>query len=223
METGEQSEQVEQTLQKEAEKAPHYDVVVVLGGNIRPTIRLTKKVYVTTSHVEGSEKSIGAHARTLAAAELYKRGRASYFIVSTGKTSPDPEAPTEAAVMKEEMVRCGVPQGLIIPEDISVNTLENAAECAEIIRQNDFKNIGILTSSWHLSRAMVMFKAQGLEEEGKKLYRISAEKILAEKSPKYKRIIRKVYSTESMRQRVKGEKKGIGDFRAGRYKPQPPR
>lgn len=198
-------------------KSPKYDVVIVHGGNIRRT----KRGYVSTSFLEGPEKSIGAHSRSLAAAELYKRGEASFFITSTGKTHPDPEAPSEAAVMKAEMVRYGVPSEIIIEEDISTTTLTNAQESAKIIRERDFRTIGILTSSWHLRRTKAMFDTIGLEAEGRKVKLLSPERILMDKSPRYKKIIREVYRSDKMKQRIKNENQGVEALRSGTYQARP--
>jgi len=197
---------------------PKYDVVIVLGGNIRET---ENRGYVSTSFVEGPEKSIGAHSRALAAAELYKKGEARKFITSTGHTHPNPNAPSEAQVMKDEMARYGVPPEAIILEDVSLSTLENAKECAKVIKEKDFKKIAVLTNSFHLARSKAMFESLGLKDEGRELSFLSSEKILAKKSPRHEAIIRKVYGSQSMKERIKMEKKGIEDFRAGRYKSKP--
>lgn len=73
----------EENLKSPEVKGSEFDVVVVLGGNIRKT---KDGKWKTTSFEEGNEKSIGAHSRTLAAAELYKKKKAVKFIVSTGYT-----------------------------------------------------------------------------------------------------------------------------------------
>ena len=198
--------------------SPKYDVVIVLGGNIRET---PNRGYVSTSFVEGPEKSIGALSRTLAAAELYKKGEAQKFITSTGKTHPNPNAPSEAQVMKDEMVRYGIPPEAIIVEDVSLTTMENAAECAKIIKDRDFRKVAVLTSSFHLTRSRLMFESLGLEKEGRELSFLSSEKIIAKKSPRHMALVKKAYGRQSMRDRMEREKKGIGDLRAGRYKSKP--
>lgn len=201
----------------EVVKEPVYDVVIVYGGNIR---RKGNKFF-STNFEEGPEKSIGAHSRTRAAAELYKRGEVKYFITSTGKTHPDEDAPSEAAVMKAELVRFGVPPEAIIVEDRSLTTMGNAEEAAKIIREQDFKNIGVLTSSWHLRRTKAMLDTQGLETEGRTIKLLSPERILMDKSPHYKKLIRYVYARESMKQRIKNEKQGYDALKSGTYQSRP--
>lgn len=116
---------------QELVQPPKYDIVLVHGGNIR---RKGDK-FVSTDFNPGPEKSFGAHTRSRAAAELYRNGEARLFIVSTGKTHPDPDAPTEAAVMKAEMVRFGVPAECIIEEDTSYYIYEYFRICKNYSRK----------------------------------------------------------------------------------------
>lgn len=205
---------------------PLYDVVVVLGGNIR---RAKDGRWKTTSYKEGEEKSIGAHARTLAAAELYKMGEAKTFLLSTGKTItipgtniPDPQFPTEASVMKDEMTRYGIPETNIILEEISTTTLTNAQEVAKILRQHpEFKRVGVLTSFWHLERAMVMFEAQRLDLEGKMLIPLDADQIVADKSNRHSQVVRDMKSSTTIDKRIDAEINGIRLFKEGKYESKP--
>ena len=179
-----------------------YDVVVVLGGNIRKSKDGSWK---TTSYIEGDEKSIGAHARTLAAAELYKQGKAKNFIVCTGVTTTlpgtnviDSSAPSEAFVMKQEMVRYGIPKENIILEEESTTTLTNAIEAAKILKQHpEFARAGILTSFWHLERAMVMIESQRLDIFGKSIFPLNADEIIAKRSRRHKKIVSEMKDSDT--------------------------
>lgn len=211
-----------QAREAKSKRGYRFDVVVVLGGNIR----LVNGVYVSTPYEEGTEKSFGARGRVVTATMFYHWGFAQRFIVSTGKTHPDPEAPTEASVMKAEMVSYGVPAGCITEEAKSLNTLENAIEVARILRTDELKycsEIALISSSWHLPRALAFFEAQGLMAEGRRITLISSDKFMGEIVPEFKPTIRELYNTPSMKARLKREKQGIIDFYAGRYKSAPPR
>lgn len=203
-----------------------YDVVVILGGNIR---KRKDGVWRTTNFEEGEEKSIGAHGRIVAAADLYRKGKAKNFIVCTGVSSHlpgqpgilDPEAPTEAEIMASELERQGVPKELIIKEDRSDSTLANIIEALKIIKDRDFKSVALLTSFWHLERAMVMMESQRPDIEGISITPLSSEDILAERSRHHKNLIEKVKKTPSMEKRIKAEKKGLEAFKSGNYKQTP--
>lgn len=205
---------------------PLFDTVVVLGGNIR---YFKNRGWVTTSYKEGEEKSIGAHARTRAAAELFKQGKAKTFILSTGQSAtlqddpdtPDPNAPTEAEVMKKEMIKYGVPEDCIILEEKSNSTLTNAIESAKIIKERGFKVVGLLTSFWHLERAMVMFESQRLDTDGVSVIPLSADDIIAEISKRHARVVSQMENSPTIKTRIKSEVKGIRAFKDGDYKQKP--
>src|SRR5256884_3267168 len=106
------------------------EVVVVLGGNI---VKSGDR-YITTSYERGTKKSFGAQGRVIASAFLYHLGVSDCLILSTGKTDPeDPNAPTEAMVMKEELLAYGVPESCIHLEEGSKTTEENARELARLL------------------------------------------------------------------------------------------
>jgi uncharacterized SAM-binding protein YcdF (DUF218 family) len=219
------SENTSESLTSPETQQPLFDVVVVLGGNIRKT---KSGRWVTTSYTEGKEKAIGAHARMIAAAQLYKEGKAKKFIVSTGQSvliegesEIDKSSPTEAEIMKKEMVRLGIPDEDIILEDKSDSTLANTKESAKIIRAMDFKRIGLLTSFWHLERAMVMFEAQRLDIEGRSIIPLSADDIVAAKSRRHKMVVDEMENSPTIKKRLESETEGIKAFKDGAYKVQP--
>ncbi len=128
--------------------------------------------------------------------------------------------------MKAEMIGYGVPADYITEEDKSLNTLENAIEVAQLLRSEKFKQcteIGLLSNSWHLRRALAFFEAQGLAAEGRHITLISSDKFMGEIIPEFKPIIKELYHTSSMVARLKREKQGVIDFHANRYKSGPPR
>lgn len=210
-------EEGEEQASREIEQKPIYDVVIVHGGNIR---RKGER-FASTNFEPGEEKSFGGHTRSRSAAELYRNGKARLFIVSTGKTHPDPDAPTEASVMKDEIMKYGVPSECIIEEDLSTTTMSNLEESAKIIRERDLRSIGILSSSWHLARIREMLNTVGLEKEGRTIKLLSAEKILNDRSPHFKHLIKKVYGSDEMKKKIQEEKQGINALRSGKYQPRP--
>lgn len=218
-------------MEEEIVKSPEtdsaeFDVVVILGGNIRKN---KDGSWRTSSFVEGEEKSIGAHGRILAASELFKQGKAKNFIVCTGVSTHlpgqpgviDASAPTEAEIMAKELIGYGVPKENVILEDTSDSTFANVREAAKIIRERGFKNIGLLTSFWHLERAMVMMESQRLDTEGRRVIPLSSEDILAEKSTHHAYLINKVKEKRSMQKRIEAEKRGLQAFKSGKYNQTP--
>jgi vancomycin permeability regulator SanA len=198
-----------------------FDVAIILGGNIR----LFNGQYVSSPYEENTEKGVGARGRVVIAAIFYHLGLASQFIVSTGKTHPNPDAPTEAAVMKAELIDYGVPGKSITLEEKSLNTLENAIEVAKILRADKFKHvttIALISNSYHLRRMYTFFEAQGLTAEGRQLTLISCDRIIYEIIPELRQRFVELYHSPNMKARIKGETQGVIDFYARRYKPRPP-
>jgi vancomycin permeability regulator SanA len=197
-----------------------FDVAVILGGNIR----LFNGKYISSSYEENTDKGVGGRGRVVTAAIFYHLGLASDFIVSTGKTHPNSDAPTEAAVMKTELIDYGVPDSCITLEEKSVNTLENAIEVARILRTDKFKQataIALVSNSYHLRRMYTFFDAQGLTAEGRHLTLISCDRIMYEILPELRQFIIDLYNSPSMKARMKGEAQGVIDFYAGGYEPRP--
>ncbi len=69
---------------------------------------------------------------------------------------------TEAEVMKSYLLNLGVPEGFIIPEPRSNNTWENTEYVTKICKDSDFKSIVLVTSAFHMVRAMYAFSGRGL-------------------------------------------------------------
>src|SRR6266581_5915494 len=124
-------------ITEEKRKPPfRCDVVVVLGGNIVKNAA----GYLTTPYTKGTKKSFGAQGRVITAAFLYHQGVCDCIILSTGKTDPeDQDAPTEAAVMKAELMAYDVPEASIYLEEGSRTTEENARELAQLLNTESFK------------------------------------------------------------------------------------
>ena len=125
------------------EKLPKADAIVVLGGGIGAT--LDDVIY--------PECYPGAD-RTVMAARLYHAGKAP-LIIPTGGGASKAEKP-----LLETM---RVPASAILCEDAARDTAENARYTIELLRKRGAKKVFIVTSSWHLTRAMMLFTASDME------------------------------------------------------------
>ncbi len=130
--------------------------------------------------VLGSSLEEGRRVPPLLAARLelglahYRRkkgkGRPVLLLLSGGKGPGD--RISEAAAMKAYLLEKGVPAGDLLLEDRSVNTRENALFCRDLLKRKkgaDFRKIPCLlvTSRFHLFRALIWSKAAGLRCRGK--------------------------------------------------------
>jgi len=127
------------------EKGP-YDVVIVLGGG-------------TFTGAHGQVQLSLAGDRVMLGARMYLKGR-TQMLVSTGiSTRPDGQHPADECSQ--------VWQDLGIPADdiIRLGGANTAAEMDAIrvaIDRHGWKRVGLVTSSWHMQRALALAKAREL-------------------------------------------------------------
>ena len=88
--------------------------------------------------------------RTEKAVKLLKEGYADYLILSGGKVYDDV---TMAELMKNHAIKLGVDEYKILIDDKAATTHENAEFTKEIIEENNFKSVIVVTSDYHTRRS----------------------------------------------------------------------
>lgn len=111
--------------------------------------------------VKGSELSPFLIARTDEGLRLYNEGYGEYIIVSGGR-GPGEDI-TEAQAMKDYLVGKGVEPSRIIIEDKSTSTYTNIKYSSEVMKQRGMKSAVIVSNKYHLRRASLMAKSEGIE------------------------------------------------------------
>ena len=92
-------------------------------------------------------------------------GRQARFVVSGGQ-GPD-EVQAEAAAMRDYLEEQGVPADRILVEDRSVNTEENMRFSGELMKTvSDDPNAAFFTTNYHVFRAGLKAREEGLKVEG---------------------------------------------------------
>lgn len=129
---------------------PRGDVIILLGGG----------VYEGASDLTGigapSEEML---SRVITAIRLHKKLDIP-IIVSSGSvfSGKEPEAP----IVKRFLIDLGVPENMVILEDKSRDTIENARYSREICTKFNFKEPVLVTSAFHIKRAVMSFEKAGL-------------------------------------------------------------
>ncbi len=115
------------------------DCIVVLGGGF-------------------SNGSIGGETkkRVEAGVNFYEQGFSNKILVSGGFTV-DSLKKSEAGEMRNYAVELGVNPRDIFVEEESLDTIGNAVFSKKVIVKNKFKNILLVTSDYHLERALFIF------------------------------------------------------------------
>ncbi len=121
------------------------DVVTVLAGGFRggpePALdRLSQATY----------------ARIVTGVEVYKDVKPGLLVVQGTLRNDSQQEIT--ALMKEIAVEMGVPAGRVIREQNSINTFQHPIELMKIPGIEAGDKIGVVTSAWHLRRAVREFE-----------------------------------------------------------------
>lgn len=124
------------------------DCLIVLGARVYPDGRI--------SH------SLERRCRVAAAA--CRGGLASRIIACGGRGGDEPEA--EARAMKRVLCSQGVEESSILLEEHSTNTVENLRNAREIMRQRGLHSAVVVTSDYHLTRALWIARALNLDVQG---------------------------------------------------------
>ena len=125
------------------------DAIVLLGGGVRGDTHL------------GTLPDMNQQAdRMLYATALYKAGKAP-LVVLTGGSEPDSRS--EAQLMKDVLAVMGVPPRAMLLENSSRNTNDNALYSAVVLNNRGIKRILLVTSAFHMRRAVPLFERQGFE------------------------------------------------------------
>ena len=131
---------------------PVVDAVVVLGGAMRPAIS------------SGRQPNLGAAAdRIWHAARLYHARCAPRVIVSGGKLPWHDVATTEAEAIGQFLRDLGVPADVILLEQNSRNTRENALYTAKLLNEHGIGRVLLVTSALHMRRALASFQLLGVD------------------------------------------------------------
>ena len=124
-----------------------YDAIIVLGAQVKPDGTL----------------SLQLQWRVDAAARAWKE-RNSLVVVCGAQGANEPA--TEASVMKAELIRQGVPAEYILMDDQSFNTRQNIANAVTLLEGREVDHVLVVTSDYHLPRAMAIAEDAGLDASG---------------------------------------------------------
>jgi uncharacterized SAM-binding protein YcdF (DUF218 family) len=103
---------------------------------------------------ESGKAGQGYEERVQYAVELYNKGYAQNLIFSSGYMYVF----EEPLLMKALAVALGVPEHAIILEDKARNTYENIKFISEILKKNRWKTILLVSSPYHMQRALLVAK-----------------------------------------------------------------
>ena len=124
-----------------------YDAIIVLGAQVKPS----------------GEPSLQLQWRIDAAAKAWKE-RESLIVVCGARGANEPA--TEASVMRDELIKQGVREDMILMDEKSFNTRQNIANAAKLLGGREVNHVLVVTSDYHLARAMAIAEDAGLSASG---------------------------------------------------------
>lgn len=217
------------------------DALYILSGiseKINP--KTGQKFYKPGSYADTEWNGFitGTKARALAAVELAK-----YFpdatVVANSKTynARDPEAPTDADVMREYMEQKSVEPERIIQQDRSTTTFAELTELFKYIQEYVWSHVVVVANEFQIERAKEMLKQietlkdpigawqdpvlrdaiEYMKTASTKITFVSAEDVLPLRDKRYGTVIAKAKTTELWKKRVASEEKGIVLLKRGDY------
>jgi len=137
----------------EGGRAP--DGIIVLGGAINPDLTAVRGVAEINSSAE----------RMTTAAVLARRFPDAKIVLSGGNANPFHPLSTEAEVGRQLLESLGVAADRIVMEGRSRNTYENAIFTRETIHPKPDEHWLLVTSAYHMPRAMGVFRAASFNVE----------------------------------------------------------
>ena len=129
-------------------RAESADCIIVLGARVWPSGRMS------TSLLYRCERALKA----------WQDGVAGNIIVCGGQGDDEPAA--EADVMKAYFLENGVPEGNVIAESESVNTIENLKNAKKIMDANGWRTAAVVTNDYHVERSLWIAKDAGIDACG---------------------------------------------------------
>ena len=127
-----------------------YDAVILLGGAVDRSSEPGRPSY--NDNVE----------RLLETYDLLRTEHARFAIVSGGATDIVVRSPVEADVLGQQLIAWGVAPERVLIEPRARNTHENAVLSRSIAVEKGFARLLVVTSAFHMSRALGCFRAVGL-------------------------------------------------------------
>ena len=140
-----------QHLPKALDELGSYDAVVVLSGMLSPF------EHSGTLHVEWKDPD-----RFFAGIDVLKSGKAPILIFTRGKM-PWSDLPAEGELLKARAVNLGINEAKILLTDTVANTADEAAAVAELMKMHKIRRILLVTSSFHMPRAKLLFDKQKID------------------------------------------------------------
>jgi len=100
--------------------------------------------------------------RYFAGLKIFQSGKADYIIFTGGKL-PWSDKPPESEVLKKQAIMDGIEPDRVLTTGIAANTAEEANQVKKIVEKHSFDSVILVTSSFHMPRAKILFESEGVK------------------------------------------------------------
>jgi vancomycin permeability regulator SanA len=139
-----------------------YALTIVLYG-VTSRARPADVAIVFGSLVRDGQPSPRLAARLEAGRKLYEDRLARVIVVSgaTGKEGYD-----ESAVMRDWLLAHGVPDSSVVRDSLGKNSHRTGVNVAALMKSRGYKNATVVTQHYHIARATLACRQQGIDVTG---------------------------------------------------------
>jgi len=192
------------------------------------------------SHTSEHGIATASRTRVIATAEIAE-AVPNMLIVTDSYNRFDPDEPTMASVVKNELIHRGVDEDRVLMEEDSFSTFTELTEMIKMALDKGWTKVLILSNEYHLPRISEMYARlneivddaefqellQTFKDGGGKVEFTSAEPVMRVSSPWYDRYLDAAERSPQYVKTLEGEAQGLADLRAGKYRvrlnPEKPR
>lgn len=126
-----------------------FDAILLLGTELEANNQPTKQLRI----------------RAAAAAEAYREQGCRVPVIPCGGYTKG-STRTEAEVMRDLLIKAGVPETDIVLENESKTTVENFANAIKLLGGAAGKHVLVVTSDFHVRRSVLIARRMGLRAKG---------------------------------------------------------
>jgi uncharacterized SAM-binding protein YcdF (DUF218 family) len=135
---------------------PNAPLAIVVLGSGSPVFKGRDGTQLAFLDVAGA-------IRVLEAQRIYRLAKDPWVISSGGAANSATDAPTTGGSMRDALVRLGVPSDRVLLEDRSQSTRDEAVMVAPMLHQLSARHAVIVTSDYHMWRALAAFRSMGVD------------------------------------------------------------
>ncbi len=104
-----------------------------------------------------------AALRLLETIRVYRLLDSPVVIVSAGDSNLKSGMPSNAFILKEQLIKNGVPLNRIVVDSLSKNTRDHGLNVSKILKNRDIKEFILVTSPSHMYRSLRSFQKEGIQ------------------------------------------------------------